>query len=485
MITSPKKNRKKKAAIKPTSLSNELAIQKKWKLRPRFETFYQFEKLVYSEFLNEKEEHIKQCNGLSKILQFAAQRTRYYRKLFKKLKISATDIISPSQLHQIPPLTKLDILDHSKKMQAKFLPEGHSFSGFTMSSGTTGKPTVVPGTNLTRFFFCYLQQRGLRWYRINPMATLAAIRLPSQLPPTQDGHELEIGHTLKLEQWKNVGSFFYTGPFIGFSVFNHIDNQADWLHACNPDYLLTYSETIEHLAFAFQDRETPASLKGVIAISEQLTPQMARHAQKTFGVPIFQNYGLNEVGIVATKCREGNRYHVHTEHCLVEICDESGKPCAPGETGKILVTSLNNYAMPLIRYDTDDLAVAVEGPCPCGRTLPSFGEVTGRYSRIAYLPENTLGYVGAIRDALEHMPADLSKNLRQFQVHQHNDNTFELRLFAPGGLPEPFTQRVVAAWENALGGNDLKLTILEVEEIMRNPGGKFQDFTSDFYLKAE
>jgi phenylacetate-CoA ligase len=485
MISPTKKTREKRVAIKPTSLSKELEIQKKWKLRSRFAKFYQFEKLVYSEFLTEQEEHIKQCRGLSKILQFAEQRTRYYRKLFRKQKISATDITNPSQLHQIPPLTKLDILDYSKKMQAKFLPEGHSFSGFTMSSGTTGKPTVVNSTNLTRFFFCYLQQRGLRWYRLDPMATLAVIRLPSQLPLTEDGQELEIGHTLKLKNWKNVGYFFHTGPFIGFSVFNHIDKQADWLYERDPDYLVTYSETLEHLAFAFQDRKKPASLKGVLAISEQLTLQMARHAKKTFGVPVFQNYGLNEIGIVATKCREGNRYHVHTEHCLVEICDDSGKPCAPGETGKLLVTSLNNYAMPLIRYDTDDLAVAVDGPCPCGRTLPSFGEVTGRYSRIAFLPENTLGYVGAIRDALEHMPAELSRNLRQFQVHQYNDNTFELRLFAPGGIPESFTQRIVSAWRNALGGNDRKLTILEVEEIMRNPCGKFQDFTSDFYLKAE
>jgi phenylacetate-CoA ligase len=476
--------RKSRSAIKGTTLSKELERQKRWRLRPQFSKFEIFNKLVKNEFLSEEEHKSKNCQALSEIVNFAEQQIPYYQNLFKKLNISASDIKDSSSLPLLPPLTKLDIHDHSSSLEAKALPAGHSIYGFSQSSGTTGKPTRITITKQCNDAFSYLKQREFRWFHLNPIGSLGTIRLPSQLPRTQDGQELEMGSTLKLPSWPYVGKYFHTGPFFGYSVFNAIDKLADWFFAWNPDYLMTYSETIEHLAFAFQGRKKPLSTKGVLVISEQLTPHMRRNITKTFEVPIFQNYGLNEVGIVASKCLEGSRYHVHTEHCLVEICDKYGKPCAPGETGKILVTGLTNFAMPLLRYDTDDLATVVEGPCSCGRTLPSFGEVIGRYSRIAFLPENTLGYVGAIRDALEKMPAGLSENLRQFQVHQFKDNSFELRLLAPGGLPEEFSRRIRISWEKAVSDAKLPLHILEVEEILRSPGGKFQDFTSDFYPKA-
>ena len=103
---------------------------------------------------------------------------------------------------------------------------------------------------------------------------------------------------------------------------------------------------------------------------------MREHIERSFGCPIHQNYGLNEIGLVATRCDAG-RYHVHSEHCIVEIVGPDGRSVAPGETGRLIVTGLNNWAMPLLRYDADDLGTAVEGPCPCGRTLPSFGDVVG------------------------------------------------------------------------------------------------------------
>ena len=150
-----------------------------------------------------------------------------------------------------------------------------------------------------------------------------------------------------------------------------------------------------------------------------------------------------------------------------------------------MVTAFNNRAMPLIRYDTDDVAEVLNGPCPCGRSLPSFGKLVGRYSRIAYLPEGTLGYVGALREALENMPPELARDLRQFQVHQFRDGRFELRLRAVAPLDPPFRERIAAAWRAATAGRDLRLDIVEVAEIERPPSGKYQDFTSDFMPRLD
>jgi phenylacetate-CoA ligase len=135
--------------------------------------------------------------------------------------------------------------------------------------------------------------------------------------------------------------------------------------------------------------------------------------------------------------------------------------------------------MPLIRYDTGDMARAVAGPCPCGRTTPAFGDLVGRYSRIAYLPEGTLALVGALRTSLEEMPAADVHGLRQFQIHQFRDRSFEMRLLMAGALPARLGEALQQAWR-VCGGGQFPLRIVQVAAIERSPGGKFQDFTSDF-----
>lgn len=171
---------------------------------------------------------------------------------------------------------------------------------------------------------------------------------------------------------------------------------------------------------------------------------------------------------------------MHAEYCHVEIIDEQGLPCAPGETGRIIVTALNNLAMPLIRYDTGDLAVAVGGECSCNRTLPSFGEIVGRYGRVAYLPPGTIGPVLALREAIETLPPHLTRDFREFQIHQFADHNFELRIVARSPMLEEFYTVIRAAWAKATGAAGPELTVRRVEKLPRAPGGKFEVFTSDF-----
>ena len=127
-----------------------------------------------------------------------------------------------------------------------------------------------------------------------------------------------------------------------------------------------------------------------------------------------------------------------------------------------------------------DLAEAVDGPCPCGRSLPAFGTIRGRYRRIANLPAETFKYWAALRRALGDMPADLAKPLRQYQVHQYRDGRYELRLVTAGELDPAFTERIESEWNTTGAPAPPPLAIRVVEAIPRPPGGKFQDFTSDF-----
>jgi len=461
-----------------TSLEREMEEQRRWELRPEMARSKLFDTLVENEFISAEIRRQRQRRALARVVGFAAAEVPYYRDLFRKLKLTPEDIRGKVDLPKLPLLGKLELRDYAKELQPARLPRGEKVWGVFTSSGTTGRPTKVVMSTESNQMFNVLSQRKCRWYRLDPNASFATVRLASQLPRTADGSFLADGATTHLPDWQYVGTYFKTGPELLYSITNPIEDQMAWLEKHRPAYLTSYSESLEHLAFAWSDPQPWQGLAAFHAISEMLTPSMRQRITRTFPVPIIQGYGLNEIGIVALKCPAG-RYHVHGEHCLVELVDDDGQPVAPGETGRIVITGFRNLAMPLIRYDTDDLAQSVEGPCACGRTMPGFGEVVGRYSRIAYLPDGTLGLVGAVRDALETMPIELARNLRQFQLHQFRDDRFELRLLTAGALPEAFVERVNMAWQEATAGQNQHLDIAVVNQIERSPGGKFQDFTSD------
>ena len=84
---------------------------------------------------------------------------------------------------------------------------------------------------------------------------------------------------------------------------------------------------------------------------------------------------------------------MHAEHCIVEIVDDEGSPCAPGRSGRLLVTALRNFAMPLLRYDTGDTALLGE-PCPCGRGLPVIRDILDWTGGEAHMWEPAVGSGG-------------------------------------------------------------------------------------------
>jgi phenylacetate-CoA ligase len=272
---------------------------------------------------------------------------------------------------------------------------------------------------------------------------------------------------------------FDTGPFTGMNIFAPVEERLEWLRRERPDYFATYSESLEHLGFAAGDERPAEGIKAIIAMSEQLTPGMQSYVERVFGAPVYQHYALSEIELVATRCEAG-RYHVHREHCFVEIVDEEGRACRSGQTGRIVVTSLTNFAMPLLRYDTGDLAQVTEGACSCNRTLPSFGKIVGRYSRVAHLPDGTLPLVFAIRDAIEQMPTDLMGGLREFQIHQLRDQSMELRIVARSSMRPEFYARIREVWTKFKTDSESEIIFRSVDALSKSASGKCEVFTSDF-----
>ena len=399
----------------------------------------------------------------------------YYRDLFRRLRLSSDAVVDAATLRRLPILSKGAIGGDGVRFEPAALPRGEKPGNPTESSGTTGRKVRVVHTEKSRFMFGLLKQREYRWFRYDPAGLLANIRSPDVLPRTDDGALVGPGSTAPFPVWLNVGDFFRTGPFIGFSRFNRPDRMAEWLDRHRPDYLVTNTAIVEHVALARRERPGAHRLGGLEAISEPLTGGMRRNIEESFGIPLDTNYGLNEVGVIASSCRQGGRLHVHTELAHVEIVDDHGNPVPPGAIGRVLVTPLMNPAMPLLRYDTDDLAEAADGPCPCGRTLPAIGRIVGRISRRDCLPEGTEEAVATLRRTVEDLPAGLSTNLRQYQIHQNRDGSYELRLASVAPLPGGLMPHLERSWQSTD-----RLDIVETDYIAQGERPKYLHFTSDF-----
>lgn len=135
--------------------------------------------------------------------------------------------------------------------------------------------------------------------------------------------------------------------------------------ACLPQQALLIAETAGLLGLA-PGRDLPA-LRGICTAGEPLPPGLRGLLTETWGVPVFDNYGLTECGVVAADCEFGRCHLVEDAFYPEILCDDLATAALPGETGWLVLTTLKRRAMPLVRYLVGDRAAMIDADCPCGR----------------------------------------------------------------------------------------------------------------------
>lgn len=215
-------------------------------------------------------------------------------------------------------------------------------------------------------------------------------------------------------------------------------------------------------------------LRGVRALGETLGSEVRAACHEAWGVPLVDMYSAQEIGYIALQCPENeNVYHVQAENLYVEIVDEEGRPCKEGEIGRVLITTLHNFAMPLLRYEIGDYA-EVGAPCTCGRTLPVLSSVMGRQRNMLVLPNGAKSWPSLGTSAL----ADKLPIIRQFQFVQKSLDRIEARLVTDRQLSNDETSFFVDVLQKSMN-YPFKIELKYVENIPRSKGGKFEDFVSE------
>jgi phenylacetate-CoA ligase len=253
-----------------------------------------------------------------------------------------------------------------------------------------------------------------------------------------------------------------------------LEEQADWLLQQDPDYLLTHPSIVKGLAQQFIGSSKKLSrLKQVRTFGEVVSEEVRSGCRLAWNVPVTDAYSAAESGYLALQCPEYEHYHVQSEGVLIEILNDDGKPSQPGEIGRLLLTTLTNYAMPLIRYEIGDYAEVGE-QCACGRGLPVLKRILGRERNICVLPNGQHRWPSLGTESFEARIADFPP-IQQFQLVQRTSHAMELFLVMHRKLSVD-EDTMVQGWVREAVGYPFDVTIRYVDSVSRNSGNKFEDF---------
>jgi phenylacetate-CoA ligase len=188
------------------------------------------------------------------------------------------------------------------------------------------------------------------------------------------------------------------------------------LNTYRPDMLLTYPSLLRRLVEEQREGRLRIAPRLLCSAAETLTPDMRELVRQSWGGDLFDSYGTTETGLIGIDCPEHAGIHVAEDLLMYEVVDRNNRPVAPGEVGeKVLVTTLFNRVLPLIRYEISDLVTLADGACRCGRSLLRLAAIAGRREDVLDLPAHGGGRVGLHAVRLRGPLLQMAE-VRQFQV---------------------------------------------------------------------
>jgi phenylacetate-CoA ligase len=415
-----------------------------------------------------------QFRQLQVLVEHAVRTVPFHAERLRAAGIDPSAPLTEASWARLPILTRRDVQEAGDRLHATELPAEHGETNIMTTGGSTGIPVRVRKSTLDGILWMAACIRDEIWHREDMSGTLARVR---PMPPAMDEKNRRIvlsPEGLVVQTWGEPQSLLWrTGPMAIIDVTKPIPQQAEYLRRLNPDYLLTDPSNLRLLLGHCRDEAiTLPALRSVWTVSEVVDPALRALCQRVFGVRTVENYSSMEVGYIALQCPDHTHLHVQSELVLVEVLDANGHACAPGETGRVVVTPLHNFAMPLLRYELGDEAEAGE-PCQCGRGLPVLTRVVGRTIDHVTLPS------GLKRPAvINHTKLSEFTAIREFQIVQRAVDLIEARFVVSRPLTDAEKLELIAVLQ-AEFHEGFRVELSFPDSIARTAAGKMRPFISD------
>ncbi len=419
----------------------------KWIISKRAKSFYFWLKSL--EFSSKDELERLQLRRLRSLLQHAYLTVPYYKRTFDAVGLKPNQIKSIADVYKIPLLSKQDVRAnvhfamfselHDKK-------EMHKIN----TSGSTGEP-----------FVCYADKFQLE---MRFATTLRALEMSGW---KFGDRQLRLWHqTLGMTRTQalkeRIDAWFMRRHFIpAFEMSeNSLKSLIKTIEKKKPVLIDGYAESLNFIAIA-STAKSKHSPRAVMSSAQQLTDTTRAQIENQFGAKVLDKYGSREFSGIAYQCLESAHHHVQDESYLLEILVD-GRPARVGEVGEIVITDLNNFSMPLIRYRIGDMAIAVEQvPCNCGRPHSQIGAISGRTQALISC-SNGVWLPGTF---FAHFFKDFDFAVQHYQITQDTPEKFTLKVVPKSQFTNEVKNRIVSELKVYTGQEQL----IDVELVVEIP----------------
>ncbi|MGI9286194.1 MAG: phenylacetate--CoA ligase family protein [Pseudomonadales bacterium] len=409
-----------------------------------------------NQFMRKSELDSYQNERLIRLIDHAFESVPFYKERFKKAKLKPQDIKSKEDLFKIPALTKKDIKSNfnsliSTRANSKRLRKGNT-------SGTTGAPLTVLYDINTCVVHHVADHRQKAWAGMQRREAYASLQGRVICPPSQDHPPFWRKNYINNQLF--LSSFHLKKEFIQFFI--------DKLKKDEIKFIEGYPSTIYTLASFLSITDQSLPMTAVLTSSETLYNWQRKLIEERFSCRVFDFYGMAERTVYATECEEHSGHHLNEDYGITEFLSIDNEPLAAGEFGKIVATSLHNFAFPLIRYQTNDSCALKLEDCSCGRAFPLMDDVATKEEAIIQLPDGRW-----ISPSVLTHPFKPMVNIEESQIIQEDLENICIRIVKGEHYTQADEALLLKGFQDRLG-NDVRFKVEYPEKIERTTSGKLK-----------
>ena len=349
----------------------------------------------------------------------------FYRRRMKEHEVHPDDIRALEDVAKLPFMYKSDLRDGYP--DRIFSAEQNELVRYHVSSGTTGKPTVVG----------YTERDIQNWSESLARAFSSCGLGRGDVIQVSYGYGLFTGGLGAHYGAERVGATVL--PTSVGNTERQIELMQD-LHvtaiACTPSYLLHMGEVAEKMGVSIKD---DTGLRLGFLGAEPWSEQMRKRIEDWLGIRAYDIYGTSELsGPMFTECSEQQGIHIWGDLALVEVVDPAtGEVLEPGEQGELTITMLQKEALPMVRYRIGDLTSIEEEPCACGRTHPRIGRIRGRVDDMLIVRG-----INVFPSQVEHALLEIPEVGRHFQIVVDRKGALDSMLVRVEVSEEAFSDKI-------------------------------------------
>lgn len=329
----------------------------------------------------------------------------FYGKIIND-SINISDIKDLSCLSNFPVLDKQDLKRHYSEILNNDMKRIKSRVSKGWTGGTTGQPLTVYKDHITRSSIWGAYYRFYDWMGISFGHPVLAV-WGTPLKAKSLKHKLKHEFSRQLRNVKAIGADEIEKSAVG--------NIIKLFHGHKPVLLNGYAQAIKDMVLILRETDFSFALKAISTTADTLFDNDRKLFREVFGCETFDQYGCGEVGSIAFECDAHQGLHVVNERCIVET----------NEQGELIITDLDNYVLPIIRYKNGDIVETDNTPCSCGRYGNKIKKIHGRIRDVIIGSKGSKIHPILFNSILNDSYIGSSRTIKKYKVIQHDRNNIE------------------------------------------------------------